>query len=195
MRTDRLTVRGQNVWARPPAGARKPSIGRHVSLRGFSAASALFCALFFIWIPDPSSAATPIPKGVWVWDDGRAAIEFHTCGDALCGRIVWLRQESAPNASPFLDAKNPDPSLRNRRICGLDYITGLARTREGDWKDGRIYDFNSGSSYDLDIDSVEPRLVTMRGYKGVRMLGRTLMLIPPKSAVPPCKSANSNNAR
>ncbi len=136
-----------------------------------------------------AGAATPIPTGVWMWDDGRAAVEFHACGGALCGRVVWVIQEAEANAAPLLDDKNPDAALRTRRICGLDYITELKHTKQGDWENGRIYDFNDGASYDLDIDSVDSDHVKMRGYKGMRMLGATLTLVRPKADLPPCKAA------
>lgn len=139
-------------------------------------------------------AATPAPGGVWMWDDGRAAVEFHPCGGALCGRIVWLKQEADPRARPVLDVKNPDAALRRRRVCGLDYISGVRQTPHGDWKAGRIYDFNGGASYDLDIDAVGPERITMRGYKGLRMLGATLTLVRAPAGLPLCALAGSLNS-
>lgn len=128
------------------------------------------------------------PDRNWIWDDGRAAVEFHPCGPGLCGRIVSVTQETAANAPPLLDTKNPDPAQRSRRICGLDYITDVRKTPEGDWKGGRVYDFNGGASYDLDIDSVTAGQVRMRGYKGLRMLGANLTLVRPTTPPPPCKA-------
>jgi uncharacterized protein (DUF2147 family) len=169
-------------------------IQRHSKSVGL-AASAMFSALFFMSGQNPASAATPIPSGVWLWDDGRAAVEFHACGERLCARIVWVTQEAAPNAAPLLDTKNPDPALRNRRICGLDYITDVKRTKEGDWKNGRVYDFNGGSSYDLDIDTVGATQVKMRGYKGIRMLGANLTLVAPKTKIPECKAQSGSESK
>ena len=153
------------------------------------AKSALLSSMFVITGIGVAAAATPVPAGVWMWDDGRAAVEFHVCGEALCGRIVWVIQEADGNAAPLLDDKNPDAALKARRICGLDYITDVKRTKQGDWENGRIYDFNDGASYDLDIDAVDQTRVTMRGYKGIRMLGATLTLVRPKANLPPCKVA------
>lgn len=127
-----------------------------------------------------AQAAPATPQGTWIWDDGRAAVEFHPCGAALCGRIVWLKTEGQ------LDAKNPDAALRRRHVCGIDYITGVKADAKGRWKGGRVYDFNSGSSYDLDIDTIEPARVVMRGYKGIRLLGATLTLVRPKSDIQRC---------
>ena len=134
----------------------------------------------------PANPAPVMPQGTWIWDDGRAGVEFHACGQALCGRIVWLKADGQ------LDAKNPDTALRRHRVCGIDYITDVKSTGSGKWKGGRVYDFNSGSSYDLDIDAIEPARVIMRGYKGIRLLGATLTLVRPKTELPRCAPANGS---
>ena len=139
---------------------------------------------------DRLAAATEVPAGVWVWDTGEAAVEFHRCGPALCGRIRWLKAESAPAAEVLRDGRNPDPGLRARRVCGIDYITGLKQTATGDWRKGRVYDFHSGKTYDLDIDAVDASRVQMRGYQGMRLLGATLTLVRPPGAALSCKAAD-----
>ena len=155
-----------------------------------AAAAALWTLLGFNGNATAAPAGSPVPAGSWIWDDGRAGVEFHPCGETLCGRIVWLKQEATQGSPPLLDVKNPDPALRSRRVCGLDYITAVKRTADGHWKNGRVYDFNGGASYDLDIDAVEAGKVRMRGYKGIRMLGATLVLVRPKSELQPCMTSH-----
>lgn len=146
----------------------------------------LLASAFAASAVDAAPATPVVPQGVWIWDDGRAGVEFHSCGAALCGRIVWLKAEGQ------LDAKNPDVARRRRPVCGIDYVTGLKADAKGRWKGGRIYDFNSGASYDLDIDAIEPTRVIMRGYKGIRLLGATLTLVRPKTELPRCTAASGN---
>lgn len=136
-------------------------------------------------------AGTPAPQGAWLWDDGSVGVEFHGCGTSLCARVIWLKHESEAGAGRALDVKNPDPALRSRPLCGVDYITGVKRTPGGDWKGGKVYDFNSGATYDLDIDSVEPQRVRMRGYKGNRLLGANLTLVAPAAQIARCAAAGS----
>ena len=131
-------------------------------------------------------AETPKPQGVWIWDDGSVGVEFHSCGPSECARIVWLKREDAIGSAPVLDGKNPNPSLRARRVCGIDYITGVNRSSDGNWRGGKVYDFNSGATYDLDIDSFSGNEVKMRGFKGVRMLGANLKLVRPSSPLSRC---------
>lgn len=146
----------------------------------------MLCLTTAIFAAAPAVAAPAMPQGTWIWDDGRAAVEFHPCGPALCGRIVWLKSEGQ------LDAKNPDAALRGRRVCGIDYITGVKSNAAGKWKGGRVYDFNSGATYDLDIDAIEPTRVVMRGYKGLRLLGATLTLVRPTTSLPRCPAVTGS---
>jgi uncharacterized protein (DUF2147 family) len=135
-----------------------------------------------------AKASAPVPSGRWLWDTGDAAIEFHPCGDALCARVIWLRNENTPRPQAMLDVQNPDPTLRSRRVCGIDYITGVRQTRAGKWENGRIYDFQGGASYDLDVTVVTTDRIDMRGYKAIRMLGTTLHLVPAPADLRPCSS-------
>jgi uncharacterized protein (DUF2147 family) len=139
-----------------------------------------------------ASAATPIPVGRWIWDTGEAAIEFHPCGTALCGRVVWLRDETEHGSEHVVDSKNPDSSLRSRRICGLDYITGLRLNPDGAWVAGRIYDVLHGHTYDLDLTNVKPDRIEMRGYQGIHLLGTTLDLLPAPAELPNCLTSQSD---
>lgn len=153
-------------------------------------ASVLAGALFAFPLAAPAAAEARVPSGVWLWDNGDAAVEFHACGASLCARIVWVKEETAPGAGVMLDARNPDAALQRRRVCGLDYITGLTSTDGQAWKKGRIYDYHSGKTYDLDIDTVTDTEVRMRGYSGMRLLGATLKLIRPGGAALACKAVN-----
>lgn len=149
----------------------------------------LLCLTAATLMPAFASAEPTVPQGIWMWDDGRAGVEFHPCGQALCGRIVWLKSDEQADSAPMLDAKNPDAELRKRRVCGIDYITGV-KSISGKYRGGRIYDFNSGSTYDLDIESIEPGQIIMRGYKSIRLLGTTLKLIRPKAELIRCDIEN-----
>jgi uncharacterized protein (DUF2147 family) len=157
--------------------------------------SALVCtAALLALLPllsQTASAATPIPVGRWIWDTGEAAIEFHPCGTALCGRVVWLRDETEHGSEHVVDLKNPDSSLRSRRICGLDYITGLRQNQDGAWVAGRIYDFLHGRTYDVDLTNLKPDRIEMRGYQGIRLLGTTLHLFPARAELSNCLPSQS----
>ena len=56
--------------------------------------------------------------GRWRDSDGESEIAISRCGAALCGKIVWLKQER-------FDIHNPDAKLRTRSLLGLQVLIGF----------------------------------------------------------------------
>lgn len=119
--------------------------------------------------------ANPIPDitGLWVTHDGEGAIEIRPCGDQRCGRIAWMKDPKGDDGKPPLDRKNPDPALRSRPICGLQIISGLKPQSDGVWGRGKVYDPDSGSTYDMEIRRDTPETIKATGYAGLQILGQT----------------------
>src|SRR5216683_3703543 len=70
-------------------------------------------------------AASAEPVGKWYAEGGAAVVEIGSCGDALCGRVVWLRSPLDEDGCELRDKSNPDPSLRKRPVAGLQIFGGL----------------------------------------------------------------------
>ncbi len=137
----------------------------------------LCSAAFFVaasgGVPSLVSAQKPDITGIWVDHTGRGAVEFTRCGAAICGHLVWLEKPNNEQGRPFTDGNNPDPSLRQRSICGLPII-GEARpvdtsTYDGGW----IYNPDDGKSYKVEVKLISPNVATVTGYLGVKFLGQT----------------------
>ena len=113
--------------------------------------------------------------GVYLVQDGEAHIELRPCGEELCGRIVWLREPLDEEGRVPRDDNNPDPSLRDRTILGLEILSGLkpAPGTDGQWTGGSIYDPESGRTYRCKLRHDGGDLVRLRGYLGFSLLGRT----------------------
>jgi uncharacterized protein (DUF2147 family) len=95
-------------------------------------------------------AADPA-EGEWLVQDGKAKVRITPCAGAserLCGNIVWLRSPLDEDGAPKHDAHNPDPSARNRPIVGLPLIRDFRAAGPGAWQGGKIYDPESGKTYD-----------------------------------------------
>lgn len=88
----------------------------------------------------PAVAAGPA-DGVWLTEDEDAIVEIRPCGDAACGRIVWLK--AGPDVR---NAKDPDPARRGLPLCGLTVLTGMRRDGNG-WRAATLYDPDDGSTY------------------------------------------------
>ena len=101
----------------------------------------------------PALAADPA-EGEWLTQGGSGKVRIAPCpGQAgkLCGAISWLR----PADAKATDANNPDPKLKTRPILGMPMLWGFKAAGPGKWTGGKIYDPNSGKTYDSKI-SVKP---------------------------------------
>ena len=122
---------------------------------------------------DPTNAATIL--GLWLNEDGRAAIHIKLCEDQLCGEIAWLKQPLDDNGRERLDVENPDPTLKEEPILGLEILTGFPATpdKSGKWSGGRIYDPENGKRYKCKMEIEESGALKIRGFIGIPLFGRT----------------------
>ena len=103
-------------------------------------------------IAAPALAADPV-EGEWLTPAGTAKVKIAPCAGQpgrMCGNISWLKTPA--NAT---DTNNPDAKLKTRPILGLPMLHGLKSSAPGKWSGGKIYDPQSGKTYDSKI-SVNP---------------------------------------
>ncbi len=87
------------------------------------------------------------------------------------GKMIWLTPDVDEKGKPLTDTENPDPAKRNRKLKGLEIISGLAYA-DGKWK-GTIYDPESGKTYKSQIKLVNENTLELTGYVGLPMFGIT----------------------
>jgi uncharacterized protein (DUF2147 family) len=116
-------------------------------------------------------AAAAGPQGIWLTEDGGGAVEIFNCGAVLCGRIVWQRSPLRADGSLDTDDRNPNPALRQKPICGLQIISEMRATGPAAWGEGRIYDPDSGKTYQATMALDDADVLRLRGYVGVPLLG------------------------
>lgn len=116
----------------------------------------------------------PAEAGVWYDDTGRGAVEIAPCGENLCGHIVWLNQPLNEKGQPLRDVYNPQPSRRGQPICGLQVLGNLSRQPDGSLDGGWVYDPKVGKAYDVELRLNSPDHLLVRGYTGLKILGKTL---------------------
>jgi len=93
-----------------------------------------------------------------------AKIEIYLKGDRFFGKSVWV-------ATPRKDAKNPNKSLQNRDILGLEFLTKFTYD-DGIYNGGEIYDPETGKTYSCKM-SLDGSKLKVRGYLGISLFGRT----------------------
>ncbi len=92
------------------------------------------------------------------------------------GKIVWLKEPNK-NGKPKVDDQNPDKTLKNKPILGLQLVKALAYDEKNDeWRNGSIYDPRSGKSYNCFIKLDGEKHIKIHGYIGKSWmgLGRTI---------------------
>ena len=137
------------------------------------------------------------PRGVWLVD-GEAAVELFQCNDSLCGRIVWLMEPRDRQGDVRHDARNPDPALRQRPLCGLDVLSGLKPVAPDSWDGGRFYNPQDGHRYSAGFRMGSDDRLVARFYVGMPILGesRTLTRIsgPLQRREPACGAVSTQTA-
>jgi uncharacterized protein (DUF2147 family) len=123
------------------------------------------CCALLVSIFAFAQNADPI-LGKWQNPSGEGKIEIYKKGDKYFGKLYWIKDANKK------DQKNPDAKLRNRKIQGLEILSGF--TRDGqNYSGGQIYDPKSGKTYSCKMTVKGPDKLDIRGYLGVSLLGRT----------------------
>ena len=123
----------------------------------------------------PANADSIIGK--WMNTDKNLEVEVFKAGNAYQGRVLWFDDTDDKN-SPMNDrhdTKNPDRSLRNRKIIGLVVMTGLVYNKDDDeWQDGRIYDSSSGKDWNAKAWINKEGMLKVRGYWHFSIFGQNI---------------------
>jgi uncharacterized protein (DUF2147 family) len=132
------------------------------------------CTILLLMAALPALAA--VPSGTWMFAS-RVALQIFDCGGLLCGKIVWLLRPDNLVGQPDIDYLNPDPTLRQRHLCGLTIIWGMQANGQDHWANGWLYDPKDGNTYNVTAELTSPGIITARVYRGVPLFGRTEILV------------------
>lgn len=132
----------------------------------------VFLLLFFGLIWNAKAQAENAILGLWYNTEKTAQIQILKSGSEFIGKITWVKNPN-PDGKPVLDRQNSDPKLRTRPILGLSILDGL-KYGGGVWKDGEIYDPNSGKTYSCELRLKSDKILEVKGYLGFSFVGRTV---------------------
>jgi uncharacterized protein (DUF2147 family) len=127
----------------------------------------------------PAQAQAPTDPGdrligVWEPSNGKARVKVEKIGGKYYGKIVWLREPNDPaTGTPKVDKNNPDEALRAVPLRGYRLLKDFTFAGGEEWTDGSIYDPENGSTYSCVITLKDANTLDIRGYIGVKALGRT----------------------
>lgn len=89
-------------------------------------------------------------EGVWLSEVGHMKVEVYEKEGYHYGKVVWLEEPNDSNGDPLKDVNNPDRSLRDRPVMGLDMLQKLYFKNDR-WY-GSLYTPNRGLMMDVEIE-------------------------------------------
>lgn len=117
--------------------------------------------------------------GDWATAGGLSRVTIFKREGRYHGRISKLKQPAfqAPTATAQLDSNNPDAALRTRTLEGLQIMQDF-HFDNGRWRGGKIYDPQSGKTYQCELYFDAQGRLNVRGYVGLALLGRSTQWEP-----------------
>lgn len=107
-----------------------------------------------------AAVATPAlaadATGTWMRPSGTSQIRISSCGSALCGQLVWLKDKSKK------DVKNPDAAKRSRSLLGVRTVYDMKPNGNGEWK-GKVYNAEDGKTYSGKMELTAPNKLKLSG--------------------------------
>jgi uncharacterized protein (DUF2147 family) len=135
--------------------------------------------LFFVGLNFQSHAAVPESDricGKWISSDKKLIVEVYKDQGKFKAKIVWFNDDPSKPMEEWRDKHNPDPALRNRRIVGLEILSGLKYdTDSHTWEGGKIYDAQHGKQWDAAGYIDKDGSLKVKGYWHIKIIGRTMV--------------------
>ncbi len=113
--------------------------------------------------------------GVWEYEEKNLLVQISKERDHFVGTMTYFQCATEAIMRSRVDSENPDPELVDRKLLGLKLVEKL--TYEGDnvWGGGKIYDPNSGHTYDARMQLTSSNTAVVRGYWKFRWIGRSMI--------------------
>ena len=111
----------------------------------------------------------PAVFGDWIAPDQDVVIRVHRCFPEDTSRLCASLLKHAYAALSSQDRLNPDRSLRDRPLIGIDILNGLARAGSNKWKGGQLYDPRTGKTYHAKIKLLDDDMLKISGCIGPRL--------------------------
>ncbi|MCC8409854.1 DUF2147 domain-containing protein [Mucilaginibacter sp. UR6-1] len=114
--------------------------------------------------------------GQWTSEDKKMVVEMYKQGNEYRGKMVWFKDDDSKPMNEWTDKHNPDEKLRNRKLLGMDVVTGLVYDRDSkSYNDGAIYEAKSGKTWNASAKLADKDVLKVKGYWHVKFIGRTMI--------------------
>jgi uncharacterized protein (DUF2147 family) len=136
--------------------------------------------------------------GQWLTSEGEVRIDIFREDGKYFGKIVWLKEPVYPDddpeaGKPVRDRENPDPAKRGRPVLGLMLLSHFEYAGNHRWVCGGIYNPENGKTYRADLSLTPEGALKVRGFVGIRLLGRSTVWTRYKEEEAPCMERGSGD--
>ncbi|MBK0378297.1 DUF2147 domain-containing protein [Mucilaginibacter segetis] len=114
--------------------------------------------------------------GKWENEDKNLIVQVYRIDDEYKAKIVWFNDgDDSKKLDEWRDKKNPDPTLRNRKILGMNVLEKLVYDPDSDsWEDGMIYDAKNGRHWNSSAYINDDGKLKVKGYWHFKFIGKTM---------------------
>ena len=116
--------------------------------------------------------------GRWMSAENNLEVEIYKQGGNYNAKVVWIddKDDKSRPMNTRCDFRNPDETLRKRKIIGLVVMNDLTYNIENnDWEHGKIYDPHNGKDWNAKASLTKDGLLRVRGYWGFQLLGKDIL--------------------
>lgn len=122
------------------------------------------------------TAVEDIVCGKWQLVDDALTVQVYREGGEFKAKIISFDDHDDTKPMDYwTDELNPDPTLRSRKILGMNVVEKLSyNPTTNTWEDGIIYDAKHGRHWNSSAYLTKDGLLKVKGYWHVKFIGKTL---------------------
>jgi uncharacterized protein (DUF2147 family) len=137
----------------------------------------LFSLGFFSGINPPSHIAPPSEQicGKWESSEKNLIVQVYCEDNKFKAKIIWFINSGGKPLDTWTDFRNPDESLRSRKILGMSVLNDLCyKPDTNSWEDGMIYDAEHGRDWNASAYIDKNGILKVKGYWHFKFIGKTM---------------------
>lgn len=114
--------------------------------------------------------------GKWQNTEKNLIVQVYREDDEFKAKVVWFDNgDGEQSMYNYRDKRNPDASLRNRKVLGMNVMEDLEYMPESNsWENGIIYDASSGRTWSSCAKIDDDGSLKVKGYWKFKFIGKTM---------------------
>lgn len=140
----------------------------------------LFCIILLVFYTNSnfgknSSAPADAICGKWETCENNLVILVYRESDFFRAKVVWFKDGDPRLMNTWTDKRNPDKSLRSRKIIGMSVLKDMIYNPDtNSWENGIIYDSKHGHEWSASAYIDQNGQLKVKGYWHFKFIGHTL---------------------